>query len=242
MPTMPPVRFALLGLMIQMLFILCAWAYAASAIAAENGIQDTGPFPARIATIAEQLAEDYIAEHHMPDACADRPITALLATNLDQIMGRDVDGMTYLHDCTFYGDGPAITANPTRMCNVAVHERLHLARGDDWHNTTDPHDPLYTGDSDGDGRPDSGLGYPPCLTAFEDPSFTWAMARRAIRTRLRHADRWRLDALDWTQSARNLRRLTTVRFEVLSRGRQARRVYVVTRPETAHPVRVSRRR
>ena len=241
------VRYSLLGLALQLAFIASAGLFARAAIADVATAPDTtahvvGTWPTDIAAIAEPIAETYIAEHGWTDRCQGIPPVALLADNLDTVAGSNVDGLTFEVDCTFYGDATAVASAPERACAVFVHERLHNARGDSYHNTTDPTDPLYAADSDGDGIIDSGSTYLPCVQAFTPASFTWGQARRAVRAQLRHAARWRLEPMDWTQ-ADSTERLCDVRFVVRRRGhRRDRRVYVVTRPEKTMPVKVSRRR
>jgi hypothetical protein len=124
-------------------------AQAAEPIVADIAIDPAWP------AVADQLARDFAAAAGYGDACAGQPITTLVLVNADELAGRDVDGFAYFWDCAFSID-IAATVSPARYCNVYVHERLHLARGDGWHEPYDHAHPLF---SDGT----TGGWYQPCI-------------------------------------------------------------------------------
>jgi hypothetical protein len=122
--------------------------------------------------VAESLAQRYVAAQGWGDACAGRPVRIDVYADLDGVQGRPVVAYADLGGACSMAVEAAQLEEPDAFCDTYVHERLHLARDDGWHDT-EPGHPLYT----------DVLPYAPCHDAWR-PHLSRAEALARVRGRV----------------------------------------------------------
>jgi hypothetical protein len=164
--------------------------------------------------VAESLAQRYVGAQKWGDACAGRPIRIDFYRDLDRVQRQPVVAYADLGGSCSMAVEAAQLEEPASFCDTYVHERLHLARDDGWHDP-EPGDPLYT----------DVLPYAPCHDAWR-PRLSRAEAVARVRVRVGRG--WRLavvgrpygDGADAayvvraTRRRAHSRRLRRVEFEV----------------------------
>jgi hypothetical protein len=128
--------------------------------------------------VADAIALHYAAENGWADACAGRAIRIDVYPDLDGVQGRPVVAYADLGGACSMAVEDAQLASPDVFCDTYVHERLHLVRGDAWHDLVAGH-PLYT----------DVLPYAPCHDAWR-PQLSRGEAVARVRTRVGRG--WRL--------------------------------------------------
>jgi hypothetical protein len=129
------------------------------------------PDPAWVA-VAESLALEYAASQGWSDACAGRAIRIDVFPDLDAVQGRPVVAYANLGGACSMAVEAAQLAEPEVFCDTYVHERLHLVRGDGWHDPSSAA-PLFR----------DVLPYAPCDDAWR-PRLSRAEAVARVRARL----------------------------------------------------------
>ena len=161
-------RAALLAL----LLLLLAPAAARADVLWPAGAPSTAtPDPAWV-QVADAIALRYAAQNGWADACAGRDIHIDVYPDLDGVQGRPVVAYADLGGACSMVVEEAQLDSPDGFCDTYVHERLHLVRGDAWHDPVAGH-PLYT----------DVLPYAPCHDAWR-PQLSPGEAVARVRTRV----------------------------------------------------------
>jgi hypothetical protein len=167
-------RAALLAL----LLLLLAPAAARADLLRPDGPPSTAaPDPAWV-RVGDAIALDYAAQNGWADACAGREIRIDVYPDLDAVQGRPVVAYADLGGSCSMAVEEAQLQSPDAFCDTYVHERLHLVRGDAWHDPVPGH-PLYT----------DVLPYAPCHDAWR-PQLSRGEAVARVRARVGAG--WRL--------------------------------------------------
>jgi hypothetical protein len=167
-------RAALLALL---LLLLAPAAARADLLRPAEPPSAAAPDPAWVG-VAERLALAYAARHGWSDACAGRPVRIDVYPDLDGVQGRPLVAYADLAGACSMAVEEAQLAAPDVFCDTYVHERLHLVRGDGWHDP-EPGHPLYA----------DVLPYAPCHRAWR-PRLSRTEALAGVRARLGAG--WRL--------------------------------------------------
>ena len=167
-------RAALLAL----LLLLLAPAAARADLLRPDGPPSTAsPDPAWV-RVGDAIALDYAAQNGWADACAGREIRIDVYPDLDAAQGRPVVAYADLGGSCSMAVEEAQLQSPDAFCDTYVHERLHLVRGDAWHDPVPGH-PLYT----------DVLPYAPCHDAWR-PQLSRGEAVARVRARVGAGWRW----------------------------------------------------
>jgi hypothetical protein len=211
-------RAALLALL---LCLLAPAAALADLVRPAGAPSPASPDPAWV-QVAERVALDYAAQAGWSDACAGRAVRIDVYPDLDTVHGRPIVAYADLGGaCSMAVEAAQLDA-PEVFCDTYVHERLHLVRGDGWHDP-DPAQPLYT----------DVLPVAACRAAWR-AELSRAEAVASVRARL--GSGWRINVIG-RPFGRGAEAAYLVRGTRRLRGRRLRRVeYEVWRERNGAPV------